>query len=132
MTPPPPARRYDLGWRRGNLAVLIVLATLAAAALGARALLHTRDLGPTPRGLTHRAAAARELINPNTATAASLRRLPRIGPILARAIIAARRPAATEPAAGGPFTDLDDLQHRVRGVGPKTAQRLGPHLTFDE
>ena len=124
---PAPARRYDLGWRRGNLAVLIVLVSLAAAALGARALLDRRDLGPVPKGLSQRAAAARELINPNTATAASLRRLPRIGPALARAIITAR-----DSEAGGPFTDLDDLQHRVRGIGPKTTQRLAPYLTFDD
>ena len=133
---PAPAKRYDLAWRRGNLAVLIVLVSAAAAALGARGLLHTRDLGPVPQGLARRSAAAREMIDPNTASAASLRRLPRIGPALARAIITARQqpatqPAASQPAGGRPFTDLDDLQHRVRGIGPKTAQLLAPYLTFD-
>ena len=123
---PAPAKRYDLAWRRGNLAVLIILAVVAAAALGARALAHTRDLGPVPQGLARRSAAAREMIDPNTASAASLRRLPRIGPALARAIIAAR-----DAEAGDPFTDLHDLQHRVRGIGPKTAQLLAPYLTFD-
>ena len=125
---PAPAKRYDLAWRRGNLAVLIVLVSLAAAALGARGLLHTRDLGPVPQGLARRSAAAREMIDPNTASAASLRRLPQIGPALARAIITARQ----QPAGGRPFTDLDDLQHRVRGIGPKTAHLLAPYLAFDQ
>ena len=138
---PAPAKRYDLAWRRGNLAVLIVLVSLAAAALGARGLLHTRDLGPVPQGLARRSAAAREMIDPNTASAASMRRLPQIGPALARAIITARQPATSRPAAsqpaasqptGRPFKSLDDLRHRRIGIGPKTAQLLAPYLVFDQ
>ena len=123
---PPPARRYDLAWRRANLAVIIVLALAGATGLGVRALGAPRDLGATPRGLPQRTAMARERINPNTASVASLRRLPGVGPVLADAIVAER-----QAEAGGPFTTADDLQ-RVYRIGLTTARNLAPFLTFDD
>jgi hypothetical protein len=68
---------------------------------------------PTRAGLVLR-------VDPNTAPAAVLETLPRIGPAMARRIIAAR-----------PFTSLDDLDRRVYGIGPVTRAALAPYLRFD-
>jgi len=60
-------------------------------------------------------------IHINQADPATLCLLPRIGPALAQRIVDARREA--------PFADADDLQ-RVRGIGPKTVERLRPWVRF--
>lgn len=56
----------------------------------------------------------------NTATAAQLQALPRIGPALAARIVADRD-------ANGPFASLDDL-NRVNGIGERTIQLIAPHV----
>lgn len=60
--------------------------------------------------------AAGPLIDVNRANEADLATLPGIGPVLARRIIGARQ--------ARPFANWADLQERVRGIGPKTAERL--------
>lgn len=59
-------------------------------------------------------------MNLNTADAALLQRLPRIGPALAGRIIAYRE-------ANGPFRRVEDVT-RVRGIGEKTLEKLAPYL----
>jgi competence protein ComEA len=78
-----------------------------------------------PQELPHSLAPASPLllVNVNTASQAELELLPRIGPALAARIIESRR---TE----GPFRTLKDLE-RVSGIGPKTVERLKPHVAFD-
>jgi competence protein ComEA len=63
------------------------------------------------------------MVDPNTAPPEVLGALPRIGPILARAIVAERRRA--------PFRSIDDLDRRVRRIGPATITALRPHLRFE-
>lgn len=58
-------------------------------------------------------------INVNTATAEKLQRLPGIGPVTAQAIVAARAVKAFESVG-----DLD----KVKGIGPKTLERLRPFV----
>ncbi|MCC7055363.1 MAG: helix-hairpin-helix domain-containing protein [Gemmatimonadaceae bacterium] len=58
----------------------------------------------------------------DVADSAALERLPRIGPALAQRIVAER-------GARGPFGSLQGLE-RVRGIGPKLAASLAPHVTF--
>jgi len=58
----------------------------------------------------------------NTASAAELERLPRVGPALARRIVEWRE-------RHGPFRGPDDLRH-VRGIGPATVRLLKPMVTF--
>ena len=58
----------------------------------------------------------------DVAPAESLERLPRIGPSLARRIIADRDSL-------GPFGSLDGFE-RVKGVGPAMARALAPYVTF--
>ncbi|MEO0630952.1 MAG: helix-hairpin-helix domain-containing protein [Planctomycetota bacterium] len=49
--------------------------------------------------------------------------LPGIGAVYAERIVAERQ-------ANGVFTSVRDLQ-RVRGIGPKTAAKLEPLVSFD-
>lgn len=67
------------------------------------------------------ASQARVLIDINSATAKEFERLPRIGPQIAGRIVAYRE-------KNGAFKRIDDIT-RVRGIGPKTLERLRPHLT---
>lgn len=61
-----------------------------------------------------------EVIDPNTAPATQLTRLPRIGPALAGRIVADR-------SANGPYRSLAELG-RVPGVGERTLETLAPHV----
>lgn len=64
-------------------------------------------------------------IRPNSDDAADLRALPGIGEIRAETIVEERQ-------KGGPFKDGDDLQRRVRGIGPKTLERIAPLISFGD
>lgn len=63
----------------------------------------------------------RELIDINSATAKEFERLSGIGPQIAGRIVAYRE-------KNGAFKRVDDIT-KVRGIGPKTLNRLRPHLT---
>jgi competence ComEA-like helix-hairpin-helix protein len=69
-----------------------------------------------------RPLAPGETLDPDRATVQELLRLPRVGPALARAIVADRE-------ARGPFRSLEGLD-RVVGVGPKLLDILRPFLVF--
>ena len=69
------------------------------------------------------APGIQKLISINSASVAELELLPRIGPVMAQRIIEDRN-------ANGPFRDIADLQ-RVRGIGPKTAEKLEPLISFE-
>lgn len=71
-----------------------------------------------------------EKVNPNSAPAASMARLPGIGVAKALAIENYRRSSAADSAEGAAFKDAKSLQ-RVKGIGPKTVMELGPWLTFE-
>jgi len=62
-----------------------------------------------------------EQININTASAQELDRLPGVGPATAAAISAKRS------ALGGSFTSLEQLLD-VKGIGPKTYEKLRPYV----
>ncbi len=61
-------------------------------------------------------------IDPNTATAAELERLPGIGPVLAQNIIDYRE-------AYGPFTRAEDLL-KVPGIGEARLEQIRPYLAL--
>lgn len=69
-----------------------------------------------------RPLAPGETVDPDQATVQELLRLPRVGPALARAIVADRE-------ARGPFLDRTGFD-RVPGIGPKLLGVLEPHLRF--
>ena len=79
--------------------------------------------------------AAEEKIDPNTATVASLRRLGGIGPVKAHAIVQYRQPPGNCPVHGASlrlqFHRPDDLAN-VPNIGPKTVERMKPHLEFSQ
>ena len=68
-----------------------------------------------------------ERINPNTASMAGLVRLPGIGKARAMDIIDYRKHQQDGPA----FQSPQDMEN-IRGIGPKTAEKLAPWLTFEE
>lgn len=75
-----------------------------------------------------RSAGAKKLqpgeppINVNTATVDQLQQLPGIGPVTAQSIVNAR--------ADKPFRSLADLD-RVRGIGPKTLDKIRPFVVIE-
>jgi competence ComEA-like helix-hairpin-helix protein len=72
--------------------------------------------------LRNRSLAEGERIDPNTASAEEIDRLPKVGPGLAERIVAHRE-------ASGRFRTLADLD-AVPGVGPATLAALAPHVTL--
>jgi competence protein ComEA len=73
--------------------------------------------GPPP-------APPRLIVDPNTAPPAVLQALPRLGPALVARIVEARQET--------PFRSLDDLDARVRGIGPATIAALRPYLRIEQ
>jgi competence protein ComEA len=88
------------------------------AALGAESPMAQRD-SAMRQG---RPLAQDEHINVDLAPAGELARLPKVGPRLAKTIVADRQ-------AHGPFGSLDGLD-RVAGIGPGLLQTIGPHVVF--
>jgi DNA uptake protein ComE-like DNA-binding protein len=100
-----------------------------AAALAATDSVGARDGTRGGTGSPHGAAPVRAdrtaalrpaSIDPDRATAAEWERLPGIGPALAGRIVGDR-------AANGPFGGPEGLL-RVRGIGPRTLDRIRPYL----
>jgi competence protein ComEA len=63
-------------------------------------------------------------LDPNTANWVEWAQLDGIGPTLAKRLVAHRD-------EHGPFRTPDDVG-RVKGIGPKTLDKLRPHLVFDD
>jgi len=61
------------------------------------------------------------VVDVNTADWPELAQLPGIGETLARRIVEAR-------STGGPFVNCEDMQRRVRGIGPAMIERIRPYL----
>ena len=118
-------------------AVLLLLA-LALGGQGVRYLLSrpgeapgaVRVLGEPESPAAHRDSVARhaeplgpgERVDLDVASARQLERLPRVGPGLARRIVADR-------TAKGPFGSIAGLD-RVPGVGRALLEAIGPHVSF--
>ena len=75
---------------------------------------------PAPESVVH---LPPPIVSINQAARTELESLPHIGPKTAAAIIAHRE-------ANGPFAAVDDLT-AVRGIGPRTVERLRPLVTAD-
>ena len=118
---PRPAAKLDMSLTRANLLALTVLCTLAAAGL-AWQMSGRAWFAETPAVDRPRVRQAQEKINPNTAGAASLRRLPGIGEVRARDIVRYRREHGS-----GAFKSANDLRE-IPGIGKGTVKKISPFL----
>lgn len=109
--------------RSANTVALMVMLWLTIAGVALWAPVDGRD-APLP--------AARSCIDPNTAPWWELSLLPRVGYATAQAVIDHRASLAADERKPGPsFKTANDLQ-AVRGIGPKTAQRIKPFLCLPD
>lgn len=125
---PAPAIQPDSGEPPLSAARWTLASILAVASIGGLALSLDRTSPALPEGprdasmVGAASVPARDsitrLIDVNAAPAESLTMLPGIGPVLAERIVADRE-------ANGPFRSLDELD-RVRGIGPRTIEKLRP------
>ena len=122
-----PGQRISLGWSRENLVALTALLCAWGLYLGFRAAGPGEFLGRSPAVHADKVALVREKIDPNTATAASMRRLPLIGLERAEAIVAYRK--AQQEGGRRAFEHLEDLAG-VPGIGPGVLRRVGEHLSL--
>jgi DNA uptake protein ComE-like DNA-binding protein len=123
-----PPERLSLSWTAADRRALTVLLAVAAAAVLWSAA-GRRSVAGDPLGVdAAKVEAVRERIDPNTAEAASLRRVPGIGPVLAGRIVdVARR--RRQAGVGRPFVHLEDLDD-VPGIGPGILRRVEPWLAL--
>ena len=129
---PDPTQHSDLtwGWSRANIIACTALGLIVLGLILFQWLGRTHHLGSdiTPEPDLVESASAK--IDPNTASAAELAAIPSIGPALADRIVSHRRQFRSQnPPNARPFSTLDDLQN-VKGIGPKTAEKMRPYLTF--
>ena len=116
-----PSQRVALG---------ILLLALSAVALW-RALSPSR---PIADDLPSAGALADQIIDtldPNTATVAELRLLPRVGQSLANRIVQYRQQQLAQNPGQPVFHRLEDLE-AIRGIGPAMLKQMRPHLRFPE
>lgn len=118
--PPKPNRRLRWTLRWGDqLAAVIVLLVLAAGT----SLYAWREQSRRSRTIDIEQVEpqpASFIVDVNQADWPELTQLPGIGETLAKRIVDSRE-------TDGPFLDHSDLQ-RVRGIGPRTLERLRPYL----
>jgi competence protein ComEA len=80
------------------------------------------ESGPAPGPAPRKGRPDQPVVDVDQASAAELEQLPRVGPALAKRIVAERE-------ANGPFGSLEELM-RVRGIGPGIARTIAPYVTF--
>ncbi|MCI0335385.1 MAG: helix-hairpin-helix domain-containing protein [Planctomycetes bacterium] len=106
--------------RRLDQAAVASLVALALAGMGAYWVVQGGHRGELIEIDRAEPLTARYLVDINKADWPEFAELPDLGETLARRIVDSRSTA-------GPFGDHDDLL-RVRGIGPRTLERLKPYL----
>ncbi len=96
-------------WRKPIRILLMVVAGICSIGLLA-------SLEPT----TAQRPFPKFVLDPNTAPPEALLALPKLGPAMVARIVEAREVR--------PFRSLEDLDQRVRGIGPATIASLRPYL----
>lgn len=105
-----------------TLAILLLLLFAAGSALAEQSPAPSQATPPPAAQKSTANAQLQGTVNINTADATQLALLPGIGPKAADSIIEYRKSA-------GDFTSIDDLV-RVKGIGPKTLEKLRPYLSL--
>ena len=118
--------RLRLGWGRPDRLGLTILAGVWGVSLGWGWWIRPASMEKFAAGGGGASQIIREKIDPNTASAASLRRLPGIGPARAGAIIEHRRQSRPDRRA---FERAEDLQ-AVSGIGHGTVKRIRADLAL--
>ena len=113
-------------WPRRRLATLLVLACLAFAAMAFRWSFLRVSFEQYDTVYQQRVDLVSQKVDPNTATIASLRRLPQIGQTRAEAIVEYRSASSHKPF---PFTRPADLD-AVKGLGPGLIEQFKQYLQF--
>ena len=110
--------------------LLWALLLVTAAVVGVLLPVGTRRL-PAGSSTTWQPQDIHDRINPNTASAGSLARLPGIGPARSDAIVCYRQDWVQKPPSDKkPFSIPDDLT-LVRLIGPKTVDNCREYLEFE-
>ena len=126
----PHNERRRIGGRLQNPHLLIAGAVVLASLIALFVSLRRVPI-PDTIDAQQRAAAIESRIDPNVATYAELTALPSIGPVMAERIVKYRQQQAQARRGAGPvFRAAEDLAG-VRGIGPKTVEKLRPWLRFD-
>ena len=123
MSPDSPTDRPSTGsyfLRRADQATVAVLVLLGLASMGGWWIVHGGCRGRLVEIDRAGPRTAEFQVDLNEADWPELVVLPGIGETLARRIVDSRRQE-------GPFVDHEDLK-RVRGIGPKTLDRVRPYL----
>ena len=121
-TPPdPPAPHWPRLWlRRTDQATVAGITVVAMGAMIAHWLYHGGHHGRMIEVDRVEPGSIAFTVDLNSAAWPELTVLPGVGETLARRIVEHRE-------QHGPFRDFDDLR-RVRGIGPRTLERLTPYL----
>ena len=114
-----PSQRVGLG---------ILLLALSAVVIW-RAMLPSRPIGDDLPPAGPLADQIIGKLDPNTATAAELRLLPRVGQALADRMVQYRQQQLAQHPGEPAFHRLEDLDP-IRGIGPAMLEQLRPHLRF--
>jgi hypothetical protein len=114
--------RMDFTWRRPNLAAVLALLIAGGAVLVWRVTGQSVLAAGEIQVDSARVAQGWDRIDPNTASYASMRRLPGLGQAKAQDIIVWR-----ESHKDQPFREAKDLS-RIRGFGTVLPRRVAPYL----
>lgn len=122
LTPPPDAPRWpQLTLRRVDQVVVVAVVSLSLLVLAGHWWWEGRFRGKVIDIEHAEPTQVAFQVDINAANWPELTLLPEVGEQLAKRIVEWR-------AEHGPFADLDQLR-RVRGIGPKTFERVKPYLT---
>ena len=120
------------GWRRANVIACAVLGVLVLGIVAWQWSGRGHNLGPGVSVEQEMVEKASAKLDPNTANEAELMSLPGIGPALAGSIVSYREEFLKgNGGKGQAFGSWEDLQ-KVRGIGPKKSEKVGPFLDFAE
>lgn len=118
-----------------NAPLLVALLLLPVLGFGLYRLAVTWPV-PDPAAPSQAERAVGLLIDPNNAPWWEMTVIPGVGEVTAKKIVELREARRREPNRGSRppdgakvFRCPADLQ-QVKGIGPKTVQRMGPYLTF--
>lgn len=118
-------------WTPSQRAALCILLLVLSAVVVCRALSTSRIVPDDLPAAGPLADQVIDTLDPNTATAAELRLLPRVGQALADRIVQYRQEQVALHPGQPVFRRVEDLD-AIRGIGPAMLEHLRPHLRFPQ